>query len=670
MSVPIRAFSILLCFGLAWGWPPAAGAAEPAAAADAADAPPAEQAPELLLWQDIPTVISASRREEPVTRAPNAVSIITADQIHGSGMMTLGDLLRLAVGVDVGRITDHTFGIGVRGLHGQWANNTLVLMDGRTIYDPVFGGVVWGMHPIFIEDIERIEVVRGPGGAAWGANAANGVINIITRKPGDTPGGFLSQTLTDRLDSLTHLRYGLTAGKLDARLSLGYDSMPEFDVGNTGGNHDFSRASRGHLRTTYHIDETRSLDIDAGFLENIHGRPPEVGQNLQLRWGRERERSAFLRTRYTEQNAPDDLWYVQYVLNTAKRAELGGFWTEPVQHDLEVQRVRPLGDSHLLTYGGNVRQDIIRAGGESDTTVFLTDHSRNFWAGLFIQDNWKVHEHWTLIGGGRMDHNSYTGWEWSGRGTALYHPVPEHVFRASVARAHRAPTLFTRHTRLRVGPTGLPAPLPPYAVIINSSKDLNSAYVNAYEFGYTHEKRSVRLNAEFFWNQYRGMVGAADATGVFPVTMRFANEVDGELYGVELSGEWKVTKRLRLSAAYVWEQWIQEGSLSDEGSIEATGIVRPPQNKVTVGAKYEPADGLTLHGNMFWVDKVYDANADPTPAYARFDFGVTKKLGKNCELGAGVLNAFDPSHPEVSTNAAAPLEVGPRTWYIRFQANY
>ncbi|HUU11674.1 MAG TPA: TonB-dependent receptor, partial [Phycisphaerae bacterium] len=398
-----------------------------------------EKAPELLLWQEIPTVISASRHEEPASRAPNAVSIITREQIHASGMMSLGDLLRLAVGVDVGQIDAWNYAIGVRGLHGRWSNNTLVLMDGRSIYDPMFGGVMWGTQPVLLEDIERIEVVRGPGGAAWGANAANGVINIITKKPGETPGGFLSQTLTSRLDSLTYMRYGLTAGKLDLRLSAGYDSMPEIGVREGPGNHDFLRLPRANLRSTYHFDEERSLDIDAGYVDGVLGNvegPP--GTFAGARWF---PQSHYLRTRFTHQKAPDDLWYVQYFLNRdTLDLSQGGPWIRYTQHDVEVQRVQPAGDRHVLTYGGNLRLDYLDNHGPSVLTgpaviQFDNRSTRNVQTGLFVQDHIRLNDQWSVVAGARADRNSYTGWEWAGRGSLLYHPVQEHTFRVSAARA-------------------------------------------------------------------------------------------------------------------------------------------------------------------------------------------------------------------------------------------
>ncbi|MFO8014757.1 MAG: TonB-dependent receptor [Phycisphaerae bacterium] len=668
--------------------PPADGAQAPADAAGAdlppvaADAEPgAAEAPELLLWQEIPTVVSASRHEEPASRAPNAVSVIPAEEIHGSGLMVLGDVLRLAPGVDVGRIDGWNYGVGVRGLHGRWANLTLVLMDGRSIYNPVWGGVSWGWQPVLLEDIDRIEVVRGPGGAAWGANAANGVINIITKKPKETQGFFVSQTLTSRLDSLTHMRYGVSEGPLDLRLSAGYDSMPELGVREGDGNHDFVRLPRVNLRSTYHLDEERTLDIDAGYLDGVTGSTPEPvalsGRRFaDARWFPQTE---FARARYTHRRGRDDTWHLQYFMNRQTMSESdGGVWVRYTQHDVEAVRTQPVGERHTLTYGGNIRVDHMTNGdpptGSGAQGVRLDNRrTHDHQAGLFVQDRWELADHWTAILGARADRNSYTGWEWAGRGTVLYHPAEAHTFRLSVARAFRTTSLLIRSLDMRLGPTGLPAPLPAHAFLTRGNEDANASYVKAYEFGYTYQREWLRLGAEFFWNNYRGLIGPVTQTpvGAVPRIDVFQNAVDGDLYGFELTGTWQATDRLRLDGWYVWEQWVRSGTRAPgDQPIHAAEQAVPPQQKVGLGARYQLADGLAANARFWWVDEVMGWNANRIPPWSRCDINVAKQLGEHCELTVGVMNAFDGRHRELNTAVEEPVEVGERTWYVRFQAKF
>ncbi len=629
-----------------------------------------EAAPELLLWEEIPTVVSASRREEPISRAPNAVSLVTADQIHRSGLLTLGELLRLAPGVDVGRISNWRHAIGVRGLHGLFTNHTLVLMDGRTVYDPIFGGGRWDGLPVLVEDIERIEVVRGPGGAVWGANAANGVINIITKKPGATPGLFLSQTVSSRLDSITHLRYGHVGENLDLRLSAGYEHLPEIGVRHGEGNHDFVRLARTHLRTTYRFDDERRLDVDAGYVDGQLGSEPGTSDD---RWFPQTE---FVQLRYTWEAAPDDAWYLQYFLNriTLDRSD-GGNWTRATQHDVEAVRTQPAGDRHTLTYGGNLRVDKLTSGdpfGPNDVGIrFDNERTHNHQAGLFFQDRWAPAETWAFTLGARADRNSYTGWEWAGRAAALYMPAPEHTVRLAVARAFRTPSLGHRTTNIRTGPV----PFPPgtFAFRLLGSEDLNASYIKAYEFGYTYEAKAVRLGAEFFWNNYRGLAQTVAQTppGAFPVVHQHENSGDGDLYGFELTGRWQATKRLALDAAYVWEQWVQHGTRTyTEPALVETSLMAPPQQRVTLGSSYALLDGLTLNGWMTWVDEVHGQNAVRIAPYSRFDFNAVADLGHEAALTVGVQNAFDSRHAEAVGSGLPLMEVGERTWYVRFQKHW
>ena len=161
---------------------------------------------------EVPIVVSASRREQEITKASVLISIITAEDIHYSGLTTIPEILQFVPGVDVRRIDRQRYAVGVRGLFGLYSDRTLILIDGRPVTDPIHGTTYWEQLPILVEDIERIEVVRGPVGAAWGANAFTGAINIITKKPGQYLGTLASTTVTEFGDTYTNLIYGFKQG--------------------------------------------------------------------------------------------------------------------------------------------------------------------------------------------------------------------------------------------------------------------------------------------------------------------------------------------------------------------------------------------------------------------------------------------------------------------------
>ena len=173
-----------------------------------------------LLDLEVPIVVTAARRAQKITTVPNAVSIITADDIRASGARTIPDALRLAPGMDVAELSYSNKAVSVRGLHGFVTRTVLVLVDGRQLFDSLFGGTLWGNWPFQLEDIERIEIIRGPGGVTWGANAVDGVINIITKDPKDQLGLTMTLSGGSRGSFKKHVGYSFIDGKLRLRVSV------------------------------------------------------------------------------------------------------------------------------------------------------------------------------------------------------------------------------------------------------------------------------------------------------------------------------------------------------------------------------------------------------------------------------------------------------------------
>ncbi|RME40565.1 MAG: ligand-gated channel protein, partial [Planctomycetota bacterium] len=209
-----------------------AAAAEPEPSSPSDVSAPLEQEDAIALMElDIPVVVTAARHEQKLSHVAYAMSVITAEDIRESGARTIADALRLVPGVDVADLSYGQTAVSPRGFHGFLANKTLVLVDGRQIYDSLFGGTLWQSWPFQLEDIERIEVIRGPGGVTWGANAVNGVINIITKDPDDQIGASLSLRGGSRGAFRQRLAYGAHAGAWRYRFSAEYESSDGFREG-------------------------------------------------------------------------------------------------------------------------------------------------------------------------------------------------------------------------------------------------------------------------------------------------------------------------------------------------------------------------------------------------------------------------------------------------------
>src|SRR4030042_5330977 len=240
-----------------------------------------------------PVVVSASRQAQKVGELSVPVSVITAEDIHYSGLTSIPEILQFTPGVDVLKLSRFRYAVGVRGLHEFISDRTLVLINGRSAESPLFGGAEYYTLPILMEDIERIEVVRGPGGAAWGANAFNGVINLITKKPEDVLGYFGSTRMDEFGDSYTHLRYAEKNGKWSWRTSLGYSDYESSDQAGAGryesGNQtltrnpllgmgfnnfsarDYSRALQLGSEAFYNYSENTIISFGTDYSHNVLG---------------------------------------------------------------------------------------------------------------------------------------------------------------------------------------------------------------------------------------------------------------------------------------------------------------------------------------------------------------------------------------------------------------
>lgn len=225
---------------------------------------------------DVQVVVTASRRQQKISTVPYALSVITADDIRVNGARSIPDALRLIPGVDVADLSFGNAAVSPRGFHGFLSNQVLVLVDGRQIFDSLFGGTAWGAWPFQLEDIARIEVIRGPGGLTWGANAVNGVINIITKDPGDQLGLTLSLRGGSRGTFKQHIGYGVRDGKLRMRISAEYEASDGFRDGGSflRGLEDDYKGGRFSLHAVYEEDQDTTFILSAGSAVVDGGFPP------------------------------------------------------------------------------------------------------------------------------------------------------------------------------------------------------------------------------------------------------------------------------------------------------------------------------------------------------------------------------------------------------------
>ena len=476
-------------------------------------------------------VTSASKHAEPVGEAAAAISIIRQDDIRRAGITTLPDALRLATGVDVAQFDGRTWGISARGFDISTANKMVVLIDGRSVYTPLFSGVSWDVQDLVLDDIDRIEVIRGPGGALWGANAMNGVINIITKRPSDTSGLLVEVGGGNDLNQAA-IRYGAALGSKGAYRVYGKyrDRGPQvFKNGDSA--HDPLRSGQVGTRADFASGRTAfTLEGDA-YLGRIGSfdRPDTdvAGGNILSR----------LTHTSTSGNQLQVQWYYDGTSRTVPRqfAER----RDTIDADLQY-RFSPLA-RHDVTAGAGV--DVTRSRTTPSSVLFFDPANRTSpLFNVFAQDIVALApQRLYLTVGSKVEHNDYTGMEYQPTLRLRWTPVSEHTLWGAVSRAVRMPTRFDTDLRF----TGT-API----VVLRGDPAFASETVVAHEVGYRQGVgRFAAFSVTAFENDYDHL-RSQEPTAPVGVPIVLSNLLAARTAGVELGANIQPAKHWEIQGAY------------------------------------------------------------------------------------------------------------------------
>lgn len=489
-------------------------------------------------------VTSVSKRPERMQDAAAAVFVITANDIRRSGADSLPEALRLAPNLHVARINGYAYSISARGQNSGGSvlsNKLLVLIDGRSVYTPLFAGVFWDAQDVLLEDIERIEVVSGPGGVLWGLNAVNGVINITTRSARDTQGGMIAlQGANDGSGGAAFRQGGTSSGGVAWRAFGKYSRRSDGErVGGGRVDDSFQRSFAG-LRA----DWARGIDRYSVVGNIYQGRfaqpqPGEIavpGGPTDL--GRVRSDGANLTARW--QRALDDggALSAQAYLDHTVRESPPLFSERLTTADLQFQHTLPTAGQHGLVWGANYRQTRDRVG-NSQWVAFLPAHTTQRWGSLFVQDEIALADDLRLTLGGRAEYNHYTGVEWLPSARLAWRMSPQDAFWASLARTVRAPA--------RLDADGWVPGQPPF--ILRGGPKVRSEVARVIELGYRGQPTAaLSYSVTLFHTDYDHLrTQELDPTGAF---LLFDSLMEGRASGIEAWGSWQPMPRWRLSAGW------------------------------------------------------------------------------------------------------------------------
>jgi iron complex outermembrane receptor protein len=571
-------------------------------------------------------VTSVSKKSEKLSETAAAVHVVTDEDIRRSGAPSIPEALRDVPGVEVARVDSHQYAITARGFNSTTANKLLVLMDGRSVYTPLYAGVFWDAQDTLMEDIARIEVIRGPGATVWGANAVNGVINVINKSAEETQGllttggggteerGFGGVRYGGRLGPNAYFRvYGKYFDRDDSVLPNGTDAHDRFRMGQGGFRMDWKPRTDQLL--------TLQGDIYDGSVEQPSAGDTDLkGGNILGRWTR----------RFSENS---DLQVQAYYDRTDRNIPLV-FGEKLDTLDLDVRHRFSLARGHDVVWGFGYRYTNDHVD-NSPALAFLPPHETRRLATAFVQDEVTLVEnrlHLSL--GSKFEHNDYTGFEFEPSARLAWTPSREQTVWAAISRAVRAPSRIDREFFA-------PAQ-PPF--LLAGGPNFQSEKVYAFEAGYkVQPAATLSASAATFYNVYKDLRSLESGP---PLTI--ANGLEGESYGVELEANYQPAARWRLNAGYTFFQLnlrVRPGS-TDTTQKRQEGD--SPRNSAFLESRLDLPRNVELDATLRYVDSLSNQGV---PHYVAFDARLGWHASKALELSIVGSNLSDPQHPEFGTPA-------------------
>ena len=599
-------------------------------------------------------VTSVSKRDQSIADAPAAIYVLTQSDIQRSGATTIADALRTVPGLQVAQQNRYDYAITSRGFEDLFANKLLVMIDGRSVYTPLFSGTYWQVQDTVLEDIDRIEIVRGPGATLWGANAVNGVINIITKNAKDTQGTLLSVGAGSQEQGFATVRYG---GKLGEKLFYRvygkyFDHDSTYLPNNTRAEDKFNMWRGGYrldwepstantftLQGDAYAGEMNSLgtytDTTGGGLTPVSIRLPFVmsGQNVLGRWKHEQSEDARLE--------------LQMYFDRTHQAQPRLLETRNT-FDIDLQQSFQLGNRNQFIVGGGYRVSSDHLSDNFDISFTKRHRSLQLFS-AFIQDELiLVPDRLRLTLGSKFEHNDFTGFETQPSARLIWTPTPHHSVWTAMSRAVRTPSRAERDVRLNFVVDPAPAVLS-----IVGNPQLRSEELIAYELGYRVQPcQKLSLDVTAFYNAYDHMrIVPFFSSGLDPSIpaaalvniVRMGNFSQGEVYGSEFSATWNPTDfwRLRPSYSYLSIRMHRDagvGDASDESEEKAS-----PTHQFSLQSSIDFPAHVQWDTIVRYMDRIQSPNI---PAYTALDMRLSWRPKPWMEWTIVGQNLLDDRHPE------------------------
>jgi len=603
-------------------------------------------------------VTSSARRPQPIARATSAMYVITAEDIRQFGAGFLADLLRTVPGLEVSHIRGFGFTLGIRGFATTSNPRIQILLDGRSLHEPYWGAEHPVLQPIFLENIERIEIVRGAAGVTWGANAMNGVINIITKKAADTQGGFVYGAFGNRGWQDGYLRLGGKDDKIAWRGTVGAFHYNGFgnrhgrETTSYGGSEikDYVQKFQTTGRADIKLSDDTEMTLTGGHIFstvgawNSHGiRRPS--QFMVLFWKKTLSDESTIEVAWTES------FFEERFYNYSMRA----------RKDMIELKHHFTSNNHNIVWGADYTRDSFHEIEMKEGWVDAAepDNFANDELNFFIQDEIALADNLWLTIGNRQSYNELSHHGWAGMVGLVWEVAPKHYIRGAISKSFRKPVLyesFTYDTQYAGWPKKI------------GNQDLFNERLISYELGYKGQlAKNLHLTIDGFINKHKDLIGEkTDKT--------FYNTVDITTYGLETAVDWRPRDWWFVKAGHTYEHQTDENTINSK-TTGKLAVFTPAKHKIFLINRFSLDKSTTLNTMLFWSDTYYNKNAPPATGawahkiepYWRFDVRLARKLWDDkAELAIGVMNLTEQEHYEGSTEMT---EV-PRMAYVQFFYNF
>ena len=589
---------------------------------------------ELLLFQDLPFVITASKVEQPILESPSTITVLTRDDIERYGITSFTDILRNVPGVDVISISTTDRNIAIRGFNTLASGRVLSLVDGIPVYLDLYGLTSWEVMPVSIEEIERIEIIRGPGSALYGANAFCGVVNIIT----DSPMKSLGTKMTTKVNHAGKLSgsviHGEQYGDLNYKTSMGWNSMDGWDDENTGAGG--SKKFNGHLRyapgQNSEIRLYGNIAEHQGDIAGLAGFEPIAFDTNESN----------LKTDYLRSNIKLQLFY--------RRVTSEGSMNDLTLYDMETEIIdsdfqysfRPV-SRNFVTWGLNWKFN------RTNSNVLDGLHSQNI-LGTYIQDQIRLSRSLNLTTGLRYDRHPLTGNNFSPRASLVYSRKSGHAIRASIGRAFRNPAFVYSYICMDYI-IATPFTPNPINVKVRGNKELSPEWITSLELGYQGRfGKRLKLGTDVFVNRLENLsllyiTGTYDADalfpgspgGIIPSVISTINTGDADAYGGELTMDLSITSWLKAYANYSYQHVVD----SETGQR----VENSPTHKLNPAIKINLGRNFLLSLFANYVSAMYKGDKLVIDPYMMFNSVIGYRLGST-KIGLSVSNLLDDRHIE------------------------